>query len=106
MSKNHYAVIFQCKEATSAFGTGPGKVMTTEGTEAIVTKGEGWGPTSFSYQGTIPDDVLTFSSEERAHDFMKGWEGHPWYYTPNGKYRVVPLKAKTEEVIVGYQEAA
>ena len=40
-----------------------------------------------------------FNSEQEAHDFMKKYKGHPWYYIPNGNYEVIKIQPVYKQVI-------
>ena len=95
-----YAVVVQCKEAKAVSGT----TMCEEGTEVIIEKGE-WGDTSYPITSSrgIVAGVKTFDSYEAAEKFAKKWDGHPWYYTPNGQYRIVELEKQYKQVFVGYK---
>lgn len=95
-----YAVIVQCKEAKALSGT----IMCEEGTEVIIEKGE-WGDTSYPITSSrgIGTTVKTFTTYEAAEKFAKEWDGHPWYYKPNGKYRIVELEKQYKQVFSGYK---
>lgn len=99
-----YAVIFQCKEAKSSNGN----VMTAEGEEAVLqVEPEGWVPaTATKFSGNkLPRDIKVFQTEDAAHFFMKGWGGHPWYYIPNGKYRLITIKPVYKDQLQGFEIA-
>lgn len=91
-----YAVQMQCKEVKDANGD----TLTQEGTLVWVCQGE-WGvecSTGSLYQKKIPSCVAEFETEEAANKYMKTFKGNPWYYKPNGKYKVFKLNPVYKQV--------
>lgn len=43
------------------------------------------------------NNITIFETEEKAHEFMKTWTGHPWYLKPNGRYEIIPVKHKFDK---------
>lgn len=96
-----FVIKMECKEVLAPDGT----PMTKEGQEAWVIEGD-WGPetTDVTSETIIPEDVLLFEKHVEAEEFIKGWEGHPWYNIPNGNYQIFEVEPIYEKVIVGYKE--
>lgn len=90
-----YAVRYECKEVIAKNG----EVVTREGEKTYISKCE-WCLTS-CYR--IDKDLVIFESEERAHEFMKTWKGHPLYCKPNGNYEVLEVKPVFKQVLTGYE---
>lgn len=90
----------QCKEIRSSLND---EIMTREGQWVWITNGE-WGTTSGNgFFDKIPGDVLEFESKEKAEKFTKHWQGHPWYYKPNGVWEILEVKPKFKQVQDGWE---
>jgi hypothetical protein len=99
-----YAIIMQSKETRYATGLG-GRIASEAGSEHLVCDDE-WGPTTRRLPDEmLPQDTTKFDTVEQADEFAKSWDGHPWTFKPNGKYRIVKLVKVTKSVIIGYTTA-
>lgn len=91
-----YAVQMECKEALNA----DKKLVTEEGKLVWLCTGE-WGVeccSSYNYAGDVPTNVVEFDTEVAAHKYMETFKGAPWYYKPNGKYKVFKLNPVYKQV--------
>ena len=96
-----YAIKMQCKEALDYRGD----IMTPAGTWVWVCDGE-WGETCRGADsGRVPDDVRIFETIGDAIEFTGEFKGHPWYYLPNGDWKIVEVLPKMVRVQAGWQEA-
>ena len=98
----NFAIIYECREAIS----GNGAVVTNEGHEVVVVndeRGVTTSPLKFCGTQRIGGHVKKFQTREGAERFMNGFDGHPWYAKPNGKFRVVEIKPKFKQVFDKYE---
>ncbi len=93
-----YGIIYTIPRTLKAFD---GTIMTDAGTQCYVRWDERdhW-DTASKVDSSFPKPFKTFDSEEKAHEFMKTWEGHPWYFgrKVGDPYEVVSLKPRMAQV--------
>lgn len=92
MNNKEYALIVQGREMKGDSG----HIMTRNNEWFLVLdEPEGWVPaTSIHYSegNSIRKDAKLFKTPEEAEAFAKTWKGHPWWCSPNGKFRVVEVE--------------
>lgn len=104
-----YILVVHGKEVKSGDGT----PLAKEDEEFLVTEeADGWveaTSTSFRWAlqvcGGIPGGVKVFDTKEDAEKFAAKWKGHPWWCKPNGKFEVIEVKPKYNQILVGYERA-
>lgn len=101
-----FVIKFKCKEAK---GTGD-YTLIREGSSAwVVNESEGWVEATArnaEHSDELHTDLKVFNTQEEAKNFMERWEGHPWYYAPNGSYEIIEVKERFEKVLTGYTRVA
>lgn len=53
----------------------------------------------------VPEDVLTWPTLDEATTFARNWLGHPWYFKPDGDYKIFEVKPTTKVVQTGWERA-
>lgn len=81
--------------------------MTEAGSEFIVRAcDQGCVPATSSLllmtDQVLPKDTMLWPTEEKAEEFARNWEGHPYWCRPNGKFRVVAVTPKYVQVHDGF----
>ena len=99
-TENRYIVVYECKEAMSTDGS----VLTGNGEKALLCdEPNSRVPATGTYYDGSNKNISVwakhFSSEHKAHEFMKKYKGHPWYYIPNGNYEVIKINPVYRQVV-------
>jgi len=96
----------QCKEAKSSLSTGD-NTITKAGDWIWVGKEPGNWVSATGYRcidpEQIPKNIREFPSSAAAKGFADHWEGHPWYFKPNGIYEVIRVRTIYKRIFSGYE---
>lgn len=100
-----FVIRFKCKEILRP----DGYPLIQDGYAAwVINEPNGWveATACAAYSDKLPIQLKLFHTQEEARNFIEQWEGHPWYYVPNGKYEILEVSGVFEKVLVGYTYVA